>query len=196
MGLRQLCSILALSAMAVVPAMPVWADFDAEAYPPYEICALCHGLSGVSATARFPNLGGQDPTYLDMQIRAFLAGERHNDGGQMAQIVTELSPEHIPVVVAWFAGQEPPAPSGHGDAAGETLFTQLGCGACHGARAAFLGVPHLTAQHAGYLAKQMKDFRDGRRKTHAACVPPGSMMPAQDTEIEAIARYLAAQPRP
>ncbi len=190
MDLRQLAAMLALS------AAPAWADFDAAAYPPYETCALCHGLSGQSATARFPNLGGQEPVYLETQIRAFLAGDRHNDGGQMAQIVTELRPEDIPVVIEWFATQDPPAPSGDGDAAGEALFTQLECGGCHDTNVAFLGVPHLTAQHAGYLAKQMKDFRDGRRDTQAGCMPHGSMMPAQDTEIEAIARFLAARPRP
>ncbi|KCV82300.1 cytochrome c553 [Actibacterium atlanticum] len=189
MGLKRLSTLLALC------ALPAWADFDADAYPPYEICALCHGLFGVSANAKFPNLGGQDATYLDIQVRAFLSGGRHNDGGQMAQIVTELKPEDIPVVVEWFSTQDPPTPTGDGDTAGSEFYAQRSCGACHDAEVGFMGVPHLTSQHAGYLSKQMKDFRDGRRDTHQGCVPHGSMMPTDDTEIEAIARYLAAQPR-
>lgn len=190
MGLRALATILAAI------ATPAAADFDAEAFPPYERCALCHGLFGVSATAKFPNLGGQEPVYIETQIRAFLAGERHNDGGQMAQIVTELKPHEIPVVVAWFADQDPPQPSGQGDSRGQALFAEKGCDTCHDSGTTFLGVPHLTAQHAGYLVKQMQDFRDGRRQTHQGCLPHADLIPPDDAQIQAIARYLSARPRP
>lgn len=182
--------------IALCCAAPARADFDAEAFPPYERCALCHGLFGVSANARFPNLGGQEPVYIETQIRAFLDGDRHNDGGQMVDIVTELKPEEIPVAVEWFSTQAPPAPSGPGSAEGQAAFAALNCGTCHDAAEQYMGVPHLTSQHAGYLEKQMKDFRDGRRGTHVGCLPHGSMMPESDDQIAAIAAYLASVPRP
>ena len=191
MAVRAIFAILALS------AAPALADFDAEAFPPYERCALCHGLFGVSANAKFPNLGGQDAVYLDTQIHAFLAGDRHNDGGQMSAIVTELKPEEIPVVVEWFADQDPPDPAPPSDisAAGKELYQAMTCSGCHDTGNNYLGVPHLTAQHAGYLEKQMKDFRDGHRVPHLGCLPHGPMMPEQDADISAIAAYLSSVPR-
>lgn len=178
----------ALIAMTFLSAGAARADFDAEAFPPYEGCALCHGLHGVSANARFPHLGGQDPVYLENQLRAFLSGDRHNDGGQMAGTVAALDPADLPVVVDWFAAQEPPAPSLAAE--GGPPSAAEGCGDCHDTGAA--GVPHLTAQHAGYLAKQMRDFHAGLRPPH----PEDAPLPGDDDAIEAIAAYLASVPRP
>ncbi|BBU55054.1 cytochrome c [Mameliella alba] len=186
----------AFIATALAMAAPASADFDAEAFPPYERCALCHGLFGVSANARFPNLAGQEPVYIENQVRAFLSGDRHNDGGQMTSIVTELKPEEIAVVVEWFSTQDPPAPAPQGNAEGRALYEARNCGTCHDAETPYLGVPHLTAQHADYLVKPMRDFRDGTRGTHLGCLPHGPMMPADDSEIAAIAAYLASVPRP
>lgn len=185
---------VAALALALLAA-PAAADFDADAFPPYERCALCHGLFGVSGMARFPHLGGQDPVYLEAQIRAFLAGERTNDGGQMAAVVTELAAEDIPVVVAWFAAQDPPEATPAASSGGAALYLQAGCGACHDRAADLDGVPFLSAQHAGYLAKQMRDFRDGRRGPGRQEVPHRAMLPADDADIDALAEYLAAEPR-
>ena len=192
MGLRATALLLSVAAGAAE------ADYDPSAYPPYETCALCHGLYGVSHTAKFPNLGGQKPDYIEAQIRAFLSGTRTNDGGQMATIVTELEPEAIPVVVAWFSTQDPPNPYAAEDTdAGADLFFALGCAGCHdNAVDGPPDVPFLTAQHPGYLAKQMTDFRDGRRD---AVSHPGlhtSLLAIAEAQIQAIATYLAAEPRP
>ena len=51
------------------------------------------GLDGISATAKFPKLAGQKKAYIEKQLSDFLAGNRTNDGGQMASIVTEIPPE-------------------------------------------------------------------------------------------------------
>ena len=185
----------AVLAAGLVLGLQARADFDGDAFPPHERCALCHGLFGVSANARFPNLGGQEPVYLENQIHAFLGGTRHNDGGQMVSIVTELQPDDIPRVVEWFASQDPPAPTGDGNARGKALFDEMHCAACHNSDIAYLGVPHLTAQHEAYLVKQMTEFRDGVRETHEGCLPHGPMMPKADADIADIAAYLAAEPR-
>lgn len=189
----------AVLAVAILAASAARADFDPDAYPRHETCALCHGLFGVSRTDRFPHLGGQEPAYLEAQIRAFLSGARSNDGGQMAAIVTELVPGDIEAVVAWFASQDAPAPVEPGDAAqaseGAALYADAGCGACHDHVGTLVGVPHLRAQHAGYLAKQMRDFRDGRRGPGSLDVPHGALLPAAEEAIAAIAAYLASEPR-
>lgn len=170
------------------------ADFDPDAYPPYETCALCHGLFGVSHTAKFPHLGGQDPDYIRAQIRAFLSGARSNDGGQMVAIVSELLPEEIPIVVEWFASQDPPEPVVTEDQGGQAGF-DADCAGCHGDPTELEGVPHLKAQHAGYLIKQMQDFRDGRRMTGPMGVDHRALIPGDDNAIQALALYLASVPR-
>lgn len=184
-----------LASCAFVLALPAAADFDAASYPPYETCALCHGLFGQSRTAKFPHLAGQKPAYLRAQLDAFLAGERSNDGGQMVSIVTELKPEDFHVVVKWFSERDPPAPSAAPtDNVGKELTTEAGCLTCHGEGGAE-DVPHLTAQHAGYLAKQMYDFRDGARTHSAAADLHREIFQSMDDGIDQIAAYLSSLER-
>lgn len=187
MGLRTLALSFAIL------SSPVHADFAAQDYPPYERCALCHGLFGVSRMGKFPNLAGQKPAYLTAQITAFLDGQRSNDGGQMAAIVTELQPNEIAVVVDWFATQSPPAAYETGNTLeGHSTFEALGCGSCH--FDPLNAAPHLTAQHPGYLLKQMGDFRDDLRTGGPIADLHRSLL--QDAPIEAISDYLAGTDRP
>lgn len=174
------------------------ADYDPSQYPAYETCALCHGLFGVSHTGKFPNLGGQKQAYIEAQVRAFRDGHRTNDGGQMVTIVTELQPEDIPFVAEWFASQDAPEPYPAEDTtAGNALFSDLGCAACHdNALDGDPLVPFLTAQKPDYLFKQMTDFREARRE---AAFSPGmhkDLLTVPDDKIAAIADYLAAEARP
>ncbi|MGV6850075.1 MAG: c-type cytochrome [Marinibacterium sp.] len=179
-------------------AAPAWGDYDPSQYPAYETCALCHGLFGVSHTAKFPNLGGQKPDYIRRQIQAFQTGNRTNDGGQMVDIVSELKPEDIEVVIDWFSGQDPPHPYPAADVPADApaLFADLGCAGCHDNRPdGDPTIPYLTAQHAGYLAKQMTDFRDGARDAAALVGLHRDMLTVSDDQIAGIAAYLAAEPR-
>ncbi|MFT5624424.1 MAG: cytochrome c553 [Lentimonas sp.] len=171
------------------------ADFDAASYPPYERCALCHGLFGQSHLDKFPHLAGQKPAYIQAQLDAFLTGARTNDGGQMSAIVTELKAEEFAVVVAWFAEQDPPEPSAQpATSMGKELTEALGCLDCHSGDAA-VPVPHLTAQHAGYLAKQMRDFRDGGRTHSEAALVHQNLLADREAGIEDIAAYLSSLQR-
>lgn len=171
------------------------ADYDPSQYPAYETCALCHGLFGVSHTDKFPNLGGQKQAYIEAQVRAFLDGHRTNDGGQMAAIVTELQPEDIPFVAEWFSTQDPPEPYPADDtSAGKAQFAAGGCGGCH-IDGDDPTVPFLTSQKPGYLAKQMIDFRDGNRDAAAVPGMHRDILAISDADIQAIAKYLGAEPR-
>ena len=66
------------------------------------VCAECHGLTGVSVVANFPNLAGQKELYLIAQLKAFRAGKRKNI--EMNLIVKPLSDADIANVAAYFAG--------------------------------------------------------------------------------------------
>lgn len=184
------CAALGLPGLA-------WAGMITdEGMAPYEICALCHSLDGNSRMSKFPKLAGQPAAYLEKQIVDFLTGGRDNDGGQMAAIVTELDAENIPAVAEWFASQPAPPPADLDDiASGAAAFADLGCKTCHDESPPNASVPHLTAQHQAYLAKQMEDFRDGRRSNDRDGAMAAAMQDVTDAEIEAIARYLAATPR-
>ncbi|MGR3512884.1 MAG: c-type cytochrome [Paracoccaceae bacterium] len=187
-----------LAACLVLLTTPALADYDPSQYPPYETCALCHGLFGVSHTGKFPNLGGQKQAYIEAQIRSFRDGHRANDGGQMVTIVTELQPEDIPFVAEWFASQDAPQPYPAEDTAdGAAAFAALGCAACHdNAPDGDPTIPFLTAQKPAYLTKQMQDFLEGRRDAQSAPGLHQNLLDGSAEQIEAIAAYLAAEARP
>jgi cytochrome c553 len=55
--------------------------------------------------------------------------------------------------------------------------------------------PHLTSQHADYIAKQLRDFRSGERANDGAHVMTAIAKALTDSEIDALALYLASMPR-
>lgn len=69
------------------------------------------------------------------------------------------------------------------------------CASCHGAngegRRGAEYYPHLAGKPAGYLAEQLRGFRDGRR---ANATMRWMVRYADDAYLDAVARYYAAQP--
>jgi cytochrome c553 len=199
--------------LSLAIATPALADgIGNEHAPPQEICGTCHGLDGISRMAKFPKLAGQRPDYLERQIRDFREGRRSNDGGQMAAIVTEISEEQIAEVASHFASQPVPAPQAvlvdvSAKDRGGRLFRvgdpQAGiepCQSCHtsGVRppgSAASRAPLLGAQHEGYIAKQLADFRAGRRDNDAGREMRTIAARLSDADIAALARFVSAMPR-
>jgi cytochrome c553 len=181
-------------------AFPAAADMiSSEGMEPYEVCALCHGLDGLSAMDKFPRLAGQKPDYILKQIGDFREGRRTNDGGQMRDIVTELHETDAPVVAEWFSSQPAPEPDPADPAtvgAGEALFEARGCGTCHlGEAPDGLTAPHVAAQHEAYLIKQLKDFREGARENDPQGIMREKAAGLSDEDIAALAVYLSSLPR-
>jgi len=149
-----------------------------EGMQPWETCASCHSLDGISVMARFPKLAGQRGDYIAKQVRDFRDGRRSNDGGQMVATASEINDADLAKAAAYFAGlpAPPPNPSPATDGAewrrGATLYQDGDaaagierCRACHDdAEHSKPQGPHLKAQHAAYLAKQLRDWRSGERK--------------------------------
>ncbi|MGI9323279.1 MAG: c-type cytochrome [Pseudomonadales bacterium] len=70
-------------------------------------CTACHSPTGKgNGPAGFPALAGQWPEYTEMQLKAFRAGERHNDGdSQMMQGTAEdMNDKEIAAVAAYIYG--------------------------------------------------------------------------------------------
>lgn len=64
------------------------------------------------------------------------------------------------------------------------------CASCHGEQGIGLGPlwPNLAGQKFGYLAKQMRDFRDGRRSDP---MMEGLLKELSDEDIDNLAAYYA-----
>ena len=69
------------------------------------------------------------------------------------------------------------------------------CVSCHGAEgiSEHLNWPNFAGQNAGYIAKQLRDFRAGRRSD--PWMSPMAL-PLSDDEIDDLAAYFAAQKQP
>ncbi len=189
-----------------------WARADViitDGMEPWETCAECHSLDGISVMARFPKLAGQRPDYIAKQVRDFRDGRRKNDGGQMAAIAAEVDDESLTRTAAYFAGLPPPPPAAPPAAESEewrrgaALYQDgdadsgiVKCGSCHdGAESKRPDAPLLNAQHAAYLAKQLRDWRSGERQNDSSQTMPGIAVKLSDRDISALATFLASQPR-
>lgn len=72
------------------------------------VCAGCHGIDGKSTTPGFPNLAGQDITYLKNQLINFRNKSR--TGGQavlMYGMVAGLSDKDIDNLSSYFSSLKP-----------------------------------------------------------------------------------------
>ncbi len=91
----------ALFAFGVVSPLHA-ADIAAGKAKATFVCADCHGFTGISVVANFPNLAGQKELYLVAQLKAFRAGTRKNI--EMNLIAKPLSDADIANLAAYFAG--------------------------------------------------------------------------------------------
>jgi cytochrome c553 len=176
---------------------------------PWEICATCHSLNGISAMARFPKLAGQRPAYIVKQVRDFRDGLRRNDGGQMEATASDISDDDLARVAAYFGGLPAPPPDGSFSMDSEewrrgAALNQDGdpargiasCRSCHeDSEGSRLQGPFLKAQHAAYLAKQLRDWRLGERTNDESQTMPAIAAKLSEEDIAAIAAFLASQPR-
>ena len=179
-----------------------------EGMQPWEICAECHNLDGISATARFPKLAGQRPAYIVKQIRDFGHGRRRNDGGQMASIAADIDDKDLAKAAEYFGALPAPPPDAslavqseewrRGAAIyreGEAASGLAQCSACHDEASGRTDAPFLKAQHAAYLAKQLRDWRSGERTNDLSQAMPAIAAKLSDPDIDALATFLASQPR-
>jgi cytochrome c553 len=190
--------VLSLVASAAGPAQ---ADsIDDSLFAPEEKCGYCHGAAGDSATARFPRLGGQRLEYLLKQLHDFRSRARHNDDGVMATNAEPLDETGIVRVARYFSEQPPLlGEPRRDDSAGATLYWSgrngiPACTACHGAASGNAQRPLLGGQHAGYLEKQLRDLRTGRRSNDPDSTMQAVARALTDVDIQALADYLSRAP--
>lgn len=154
---RAIVAVLLLGTLWGGPGM-------AEPPPQAQLCMACHGMNGESTGAQWPNLAGQNETYLVRQIRAFREGERKNPS--MKPFVEDLSDADITALAKHYASQDlVVAADGDPDLvdAGQQLAGY--CSACHGhaGKPVANEWPILAGQRAAYLEQQLTAYKRGDR---------------------------------
>jgi cytochrome c553 len=154
-------------------------------------CYGCHGIpnyKNVYPTYSVPKLEGQHAEYLAIALQAYRSGERSH--GTMHSQAATLSDQDMQDIGAFLAGKSLQAgakPVGKPPQKAQEL-----CVACHGPEG--VGItpqyPSLAGQHADYLERALRDYRDGGRKNP---VMGGFVAQLTDEDIEELAEYYARQ---
>ncbi|MGU9859963.1 c-type cytochrome [Pseudomonas sp. LF245] len=167
------------------------------------VCGACHGPDGNSPAPNFPKLAGQGERYLTKQMHDIKDGKR--TVLEMTGLLTNLSDQDLSDIAAYFASQK--GSVGAADpklvARGEKLFrggdlekglpSCIGCHSPNGAGIAAAGFPHLSGQHATYIAKQLTDFRKeeaGRANDGDAAIMRTIARKLSDEDIAAVSSYI------
>jgi cytochrome c553 len=158
-----------------------------------QLCAACHGETGVPQQKTTPVIWGQQLGYLYVQLRDFKSGARKND--QMSPIAAPLERDDMMALAQYFSQKSWPdlvQPRAAAAVAAQALraTTSVVCTSCHQETYKGEGTqPRLAGQQKDYLAQTMLDFRNGTRGNN-----PGMsdlMKSITESDIAAIAEYLA-----
>src|ERR1700724_2256257 len=81
-----------------------------------ETCGTCHGVNGRSVSPTFPNLAGQQASYIELQLKAFKDQSRADPDAQayMWGMASQLSDATISALAGYFPAQ-PAAPGRPGN---------------------------------------------------------------------------------
>jgi cytochrome c553 len=166
-----------------------------------EYCETCHGLSGQGYRGYFPmpRLAGQQPKYLENQMRAFVEHKRANS--VMSNVAHFLSPSMVAGLAAYFGklnpnpiGGAPQETSDLGKTIYETGLPEANvpaCLACHGPKAEGQGeIPRLAGQLFSYTIRELTNWNKERGKSAAAIMGPIAHNLTQP-QIAAVAAYLS-----
>ena len=174
-------------------------------------CIACHGVDGNSIAPTFPNLAGQDASFIYKQLKDFKAGKRKD--ATMDAMVLPRDDQAMQDIAAYYAsqalkaGQAEPALAAVGKAIYKGGIKEINvpaCMACHGPDGAGMpgsGFPQLSSQKAAYTEKQLKGFRAAAQNPNQDSAPVGRSNDASammrnavkrmsDPEIQAVAQYI------
>ncbi|GIT07037.1 MAG: cytochrome c [Pseudomonadota bacterium] len=191
------------------PAMQASATGDAaKGKARYAVCQACHGVDGMGNKAlNSPKIAGQEPWYLERQLKNFKAGIRGADpkdkyGMQMRPMALTLADDQSIRDMAAYVSSIPVeravVKTIKGDLeAGKAAYVM--CQACHGSAGEgnkMLNSPKLAGLQDWYVARQLKNFKLGIRGTKSGDMfgmqmRPMAMSLANDKAINNVAAYIA-----
>ena len=169
-------------------------------------CKDCHGVSaqGFNGYYPIPRLAGQQPEYLENQLRAFIEHRRTNN--IMFNVAHSLSPAMVNALTAHFASLHPPPIGGAPRqlvATGRKIFEDgmpevniAACAACHGPEATGSGqIPRLAGQLYPYMIKTLNNWDKERGRNPTVPDASAIMSPVahslNKSQIEAVAAFVS-----
>ena len=194
-------TLLLLALLGLTPPALAW-DGDAKRGESLvQICAACHGPTGVSPAEAFPNLAGQGAPYLFEHLVRIRDG--HRPVPTMAGQLDSASDQDLRDMAAWYAsqaqgsGQADPALAEAGKRlylAGDASRGIPACTACHGPAGQGLrlaAIPHLAGQKATYTATMLRNFRAVQGGFPNEVMMQQVSRNLHDDDIAALSSYLA-----
>lgn len=169
-------------------------------------CKTCHGLSGQGYHGYYsmPRLAGQQPQYIENQLRAFIEHRRKNL--IMANVAHALSPSMLSALAHHFRGLNPPPLDGgsRGDiATGKRIYEEgdpdsnvPACSACHGQDARGQDqIPRLAGQLPDYFYSKLMNWTAERGQNTSMPDSSAVMGPTSHnltkSQISAVAAYVS-----
>ena len=198
--------LLGFAAAASAQNMKVAALSDREVQAKLEYCKTCHGVYGQGYHGAFPipRLAGQQPDYVENQLRAFQ--ERRRENKFMFTVTHVLSPEMVKAIAAQFKDLDPKPLGGAPRelaAAGKKIYEEgipaanvPPCVNCHGPDAKGNGpFPRLAGQLNDYIFNKLVNWSKERGQDPAHPDTSALMEPIahglNESEIRAVAAYLS-----
>ncbi|HLR77630.1 MAG TPA: c-type cytochrome [Burkholderiaceae bacterium] len=204
----------ALFATMLFALSPVQVHADADAaiargQAAAAVCVACHQAdgNGMESVSSWPRLAGLSPVYLANQLHAFKSGARTN--AEMKPFADMLNDQQIADVAAYYASLPAKGPDADPDVdpavleAGRKLALHgdwdryiVPCISCHGPGNQGVGhaFPDIAGQHAGYIASQLRAWRDGERQGDPLDLMKAIATRMTDADIDAVSAWLSTQP--
>ena len=161
---KTIC-LTALVALSVSNAQA--ADIDKGQGIAKRVCAACHGKNGISRVPVFPNLSGQNESYILKQLNDFKSGSRKSNN--MQGVVNNLSEQDMMDVSAYYAahGTIKDTSTSVSSSLVKKVTEKLNvCIPCHNKNGISKDdkFPNLAGQKDRYLQKELERFKSGKRK--------------------------------
>lgn len=169
-------------------------------------CKTCHGLSGQGFRGSFPmpRLAGQQPEYLENQLKAFI--ERRRTNPVMFNVAHVLSPSMLTALATHFRDLDPKPLGGAPKelmAEGKKIYEEgipsaevPPCASCHGPEAKGADAfPRLAGQLHDYVAKKLLNWSKERGQDPAKPDNSAIMQPIahnlSEAQVKAVAAYVS-----
>ena len=181
----------------------------------YALCISCHGANGEGNKAlNAPIIAGLPDWYVERQLNNFKRGIRGVNakdifGQQMRPMAMTLADKDaVRNVTAYVASLKAGSISKPVTVEASTVVTTVQtpvseplyapCASCHGSEgegSQKLGAPRLAGQHAWYLKRQLRNWRDGIRGTHVEDIygmqmRPMAMTLVNDTALNKVVAFI------
>ena len=152
-------------------------------------CGGCHGSHGVSKDNAIPSLAAQDPEYIVKATKAYR--ERAREQEDMHKALKDINDADLQHIAAYYAIQQGKAAQEE-PVSVEDLAQQ--CDRCHtpsDQATSTVVFPKIDGQSRAYLAKALREYRDGKRESSTM---HNMSLPYSDAIIESLAGLYANRP--